>query len=351
MARKMARRFSIPVTKVAIPVIIPVIPVVITLTLLLSGCTTSSVNVVKLSPPDMLEQIKLGKIDAFVAWEPFPSKAVKEGSRIFMKSSDIWPNHPCCVVAYRSGQLNDDVLEALVWAHVKATRFINDAKNKEKIVDYASDFTGLDRETVEIALQNIKYVEYPDEKEFRHYYEFLKESGILKKSVTDIGYGSEDDFFNDFLRKDIYSKVIRKLEENPDYVPEKVGSIRLGFITADLHHLALYVAIKEGYLNKVFEKVETKQFPNGVAIMEAFRLGELDAAYLGGAPATLKRINDDIEIRIVSGVNNEGSAIVVRGDINSPKDLAGKTVAIPGFGTVQDFLMRKVLSEGGLKEK
>jgi NitT/TauT family transport system substrate-binding protein len=111
------------------------------------------------------------------------------------------------------------------------------------------------------------------------------------------------------------------------------------------------VAIKEGYLNKVFEKVETKQFPNGVAIMEAFRLGELDAAYLGGAPATLKRINDDIEIRIVSGVNNEGSAIVVRGDINSPKDLAGKTVAIPGFGTVQDFLMRKVLSEGGLKEK
>ncbi len=331
---------------------VPVILAALALALVLAGCTTTnSVHIVKLSPPDMLEQIKLGKIDAFVAWEPFPSKAVREGFRIFMTSHDIWPNHPCCVVAYRTGQLDDDVLEALVWAHVKATRFINNPENREKVVEYASQFTGLDRDTVELALKNIKYVEYPDEKEFRHYYEFLKKSKILKKSVTDVGYGSEDEFFNDFLRKDIYSRVIKKLEENPDYVPKKVGSIRLGYITADLHHLALYVAIKEGYLNQVFEKVETKQFPNGVAIMEAFRLGELDAAYLGGAPATLKRINDDIRIRIVAGVNNEGSAIVVRGDINSPKDLAGKTVAIPGFGTVQDFLMRKVLSEGGLKGK
>lgn len=326
--------------------------VILTITpaLLISGCTTSPVNVVKLSPPDMLEQIKLGKIDAFVAWEPFPSKAVKEGFRVFMKSSDIWPNHPCCVVAYKSGQLDDGVLEALVWAHVKATRFISDPENKKKVVENASQFTGLDRETVEMALKNIKYVEYPDENEFKHYYEFLKESKILKKSVTDVGYSSEDEFFSDFLRKDIYSSVIRKLEENPEYVPEKMGSIRLGYITADLHHLALYVAIKEGYLNQVFERVEIKQFPNGVAIMEAFRLGELDAAYLGGAPATLKRINDEIDVKIVAGVNNEGSAIIVRGDINSPKDLAGKTIAIPGFGTVQDFLMRKVLSEGGLSE-
>ena len=308
-------------------------------------------NVVKLSPPDMLEQIKLGKIDAFVAWEPFPSKAVKEGSRILMKSGDIWPNHPCCIVAYKSGQLDDKTLEALVWAHVKATRFINNPQNKEKVLKYASQFTGLDDETVEMALKNIRYVEYPSDREFRHYYEFLKESGILKKSVQDIGYGSEDEFFSHFLRKDIYSEVVRKLEEDPGYVPDKAGSIRLGFITADLHHLALYVAIKEGYLTQVFEKVDTKQFPNGVAIMEAFRLGEIDAAYLGGAPATLKKINDGIDIRIVAGVNNEGSAIIVRGDIKSPKDLAGKTVAIPGFGTVQDFLMSKVLSEGGLKEK
>ena len=320
------------------------------LLILLSGCAEEkSVKLVKLSPPDMLEQIKLGKIDAFVAWEPFPSKAVKSGYEILMKSGEIWKNHPCCIVAYKENGVDDKTLEALVWAHVKATRFINDEKNWEKVVSYASEFTGLDRETVEIALKNIKYVEYPDKEEFRHYYEFLKESAILKKSVRDIGFSNEDEFFENFLREDIYEKVVKKLKENPEYVPEKAGKVRIGYITADLHHLALYVAIKEGFLEEVFSEVELKQFPNGVAIMEAFKLNELDAAYLGGAPATLKRINDDVRIRIVAGANSEGSAIVVREGIESPEDLKGKTVAIPGFGTVQDFLMRKVLREGGLK--
>ncbi len=316
----------------------------------ISGCAEEeSVKLVKLSPPDMLEQIKIGKIDAFIAWEPFPSKAAKSGQKILMSSGDIWKNHPCCVVAYKVGKADEKMLEALVWAHVKATRFINDEKNWDKVVSYASQFTGLDEETVKMALRNIKYVEYPDEKEFRHYYEFLKEAAILKKSIKELGYESEDEFFEKFLRRDIYERVVTKLEENPNYVPEKAGKIRLGYITADLHHLALYVALKEGYLDRVFEDVDLKQYPNGVAIMEAFKLGELDAAYLGGAPATLKRINDEIEISIIAGVNNEGSALVVKKEINSPKDLAGKTVAIPGFGTVQDFLMRKVLKEGGLK--
>ncbi len=317
-----------------------------------AGCSAEkAVNVVKLSPPDMIEQMKLGKVDAFVAWEPFPSKAVKNGFRVFMKSGEIWPNHPCCVVAYKTGKADDETLKALVWAHVKATRFIKDPENRDKVVEYASQFTGLDKDTVSIALENIKYVEYPNESEFRHYYEFLKESEILKRSVSEMGFKDEDAFFGDFLRKDIYIEVAEKLNEDPDYVPEKAGSIKLGYITADLHHLALYVAMKERYLDRVFDDVELRQFPNGVAIMEAFRLGEIDAAYLGGAPATLKRINDGIEIRIVAGVNNEGSAIISREGIEKPEDLAGKTVAIPGFGTVQDFLMRKVLAEGGLKQK
>ena len=326
--------------------------VILIVAVLFSGCAAEKkVTVVKLSPPDMIEQMKLGKIDAFVAWEPFPSKAVKNGFSIFMKSGDIWSNHPCCVVAYKTERTDERALKALVWAHVKATRFIKDPDNWDRVVDYASQFTGLDRETVSIALENIKYVEYPDENEFRHYYRFLKDSEILKRSAVDMGYESENAFFEDFMRKDIYRGVVKELDTNPDYVPEKAGSIRLGFITADLHHLALYVAMKEGYLAEVFENVELKQFPNGVAIMEAFRLGEVDAAYLGGAPATLKRINDGIEIKIVAGVNNEGSAIIAREGIEEPKDLAGKTVAIPGFGTVQDFLMRKVISEGGLTVK
>ncbi|MBO8183095.1 MAG: ABC transporter substrate-binding protein [Archaeoglobus sp.] len=315
------------------------------LSILLLGCSQpEGIYVVKLSPPDMIEQFKLKQIDGFVAWEPFVTKG-EEFGKVMLKSSDIWKHHPCCVVAHSASFKDDDALKAVVWAHVKATEFIKDEKNKEKVIEYASEFTGLEKNVVAKALENIEYTTYPNEKEFRFYFEKLKEYGLLTKKLSDLGYKSEDDFFSDFLRKDIIEAV--KKSEPPKY--DGKVRIRIGYLTADLHQLALYVAVKEGYLDATSLKYELKQYKNGVAVMEAFRAGEIDVAYLGGAPATLKRVNDDIGIRIIAGANNEGSALVVQNNIESFKDLKGKTVAIPGYGTVQDFLLRIAAEKYGMK--
>ena len=123
--------------------------------------------------------------------------------------------------------------------------------------------------------------------------------------------------------------------------------MRIGYLTADLHQLAFYVALKEGYFSEVGIDVVKREYANGVYEMEGFKLGEIDIGYLGSAPATLKRVNDDVPIRIIAGVNNEGSAIVAR-DASSIKQLAGKKVAIPGFGTVQDFLLRMAAERAGI---
>jgi len=308
---------------------------------LFSGCSEEEgIYVVKLSPPDMVEQLKLKQIDGFVAWEPFVTKGEEYG-KILLKSSDIWRRHPCCVVAYSENFADEDALKAVVWAHVKATEFIKDGKNREKVIEYASEFTGLEKSVVERALKNIDFTTYPDEGEFRVYFEKLEEYGLLTRDLKRLGYEGEDDFFSDFLRRDLIDAKLR-----PAKPKEK---IRIGYLTADLHQLALYVAIKEGYLDEVGMKYELKQYKNGVAVMEAFKAGEIDVAYLGGAPATLKRVNDDVRIKIIAGVNNEGSAIVVREGINSFEDLRGKTIAIPGFGTVQDFLLRIAAEEHGMK--
>ncbi len=313
--------------------------------LLVLGCTQQeSVYVVKLSPPDMIEQFKLKQIDGFVVWEPFVTKGVEVGGRVLMTSSEIWRHHPCCVVAYSEGFNEDAALKAIVWAHVKATEFINDKRNREKVIEYASEFTGLEKEIVAKAIDNIEYTTYPNEKEFRIYFEKLKKYGLLTRKLGDLGFKSEDEFFSDFLRKDIYDSV-KGLKEPPRYE----GKVRIGYLTADLHQLALYIAIKEGYLDETGMKYELKQYKNGVAVMEAFKAGEIDVAYLGGAPATLKRINDNIKIRIIAGANNEGSAIVVQRGINSVEDLRGKTIAIPGYGTVQDFLLRIVAEKHGMQ--
>ncbi|AGK60388.1 hypothetical protein Asulf_00359 [Archaeoglobus sulfaticallidus PM70-1] len=316
---------------------------VLFIALLFIGCTQNAIYVVRLSPPDMVEQFKLKQIDGYVAWEPFVSKGAKYG-KVLLTSHEIWSNHPCCVVA--SGDINESALNAVVWAHIKATSFIKNPENREKVVEYASEFTGLERDVVENALKNIKFTTYPDEKAFRKYFKFLRDKGLVR-DVNTIGFENEDEFFSNFLRKDVYEEAMKMVEMNQ--TPRTSEHIRIGYLTADLHQLALYIAVKEGYLDQTGLRYELKQYKNGVAVMDAFRVNEIDVAYLGGAPATLKRINDNTKIRIVAGANNEGSAIVVQDYINSVEDLKGRKIAIPGYGTVQDFLLRIVAEEHGLK--
>lgn len=322
--------------------------ITIVLSIAVMGCTEGEdIYVVKLSPPDMIKQLELGQIDGFVAWEPFVSKGVSSGGKVLLHSEDIWQGHPCCVVAHVSDFNDKRALKAVIYAHIKATEFIKDPANREEVISYASEFTGLDKDIVTQAMERIEFITFPEENDFRKYFRFLKDSEILNKNLKEIGFEDEDDFFNSFLRKDIYEEVIKNMKEGK--IPEYTGKVRIGYLTADLHQLALFVAVKEGYFNETGMNLELKQYRNGVAVMEAFRSGEIDVAYLGGAPATLKRINDDIKVEIIAGANNEGSAIVVQPEIKDVSDLKGKTIAIPGYGTVQDFLLRLVAEKNGLK--
>ncbi|MFQ6050235.1 MAG: ABC transporter substrate-binding protein [Candidatus Hydrothermarchaeota archaeon] len=138
----------------------------------------------------------------------------------------------------------------------------------------------------------------------------------------------------------------------PPEKPEKV-KVRLGYLTADLHQLAYYVAKKKGWYEEAGIEVIPVEYINGAFEMDGFKANEIDVGYLGTAPATIKHANLDIPIQILAQVNNEGSAIVVGKDkgIKSVKDLKGKNIGIPGPGTVQHFLLLKALSQVGLESK
>ncbi|MFZ5597729.1 MAG: ABC transporter substrate-binding protein [Bacillota bacterium] len=335
--------------------------------LLISGCSGSQtasnnnnvVRIVQVNPPDMSQKMDAGEIDAFIAWEPFNAREVlgKQGQYL-VQSADIWPGHPCCVLAAADSLEDPSVTRALVWSHIKATEFINNPANKDKVLKYAREFTGQDDAVLEEALSHIKYVKYPNNEQFRNYYLNLKDSGVLKKSYSDLGYQSEDRFMSDFLDSAVYEQVMSKLSQEPNWVPAPVSGetkVKLGFISRDLHELAVYVAKQEGYYSAVGlvpgKNLEVKEYLNGVAVMEAFKVKELDASYLGGAPATMKRVNDNIKVRVIAGANDEGSAIVTRKDsrINSISDLAGKVVAVPAIGTVQYSVLDMALKKEGLK--
>jgi NitT/TauT family transport system substrate-binding protein len=130
--------------------------------------------------------------------------------------------------------------------------------------------------------------------------------------------------------------------------------LRLGYLRSDLHHLAAWVAIEKGYFKDEGLEVETAGIFNaGAEEMSAFASKGIDVGYLGVAPSLTGVANRAAVVQAAALANAEGSAIVVRADspARTVKDLAGRTVAIPGYASVQDFLLRRALDAAGLDPK
>ncbi len=309
-----------------------------------------SIYVVSMTADEMSTALSNRTIAGFISWEPYPAKAVYNGNgKYLVNSKDIWENHPSCVLAISEDVRNEDMIRALVWVHVKGTRFINDPANREKVLKYGEEFSDLDRESVSAAINNTLYIEFPDLEQTKKGIEILTKAGAFKNSITSMGYNSVDEFLSSLFLDKYYNEVKKKLEDDPEWVPPAVNkSLRFGYIEGNIHYLTMYVAQKEGYFEKVGlipdNNIQFIGYRSGRAITDAFKYHEVDAATLGSAVLLRYRINDNGKVHIITGVNSGGSSLVVRADsdIKSIDDLNGKTIATPGFGTCQDVLMRKL---------
>ncbi len=202
-----------------------------------------------------------------------------------------------------------------------------------------------------MSLKNIHYTSEVNVTSVREYYDELKNSPYLNKKVTDIGYSDENQFFTSFIVQDYSREVRENLTRDPDWKPIGTNAtINFGVLPANSHDIADYIAEKEGYYKAAGLTVIVKRYANGNALMEGFKTHEIDVGSFGLSPATLKRINDDIKINIIASVNDDGSSLVVGKDdvIKSLSDLTGKTIAIPGYGTVQDVILRKAARQNSL---
>ncbi len=309
-----------------------------------------SIYVVSMTADEMSNALVNGTIAGFISWEPYPSKAVSEGyGRYLVNSKDVWENHPSCVLAISDDLKDEEMIKALVWAQIKGTRFINDPANRDKVLEYGMDFSGLDRSTVSAAINNTIYIEYPDLKETKTGIELLNGSGVFKNTLSSIGYNSVDDFLSKLYVDKYYNEARKKLDENPNWTPSRVnGSLRFGYIEGNIHYLAMYIAQKEGYFEDVGlvsgKNIQFTGYRSGRAITDALKLREIDVATLGTTVLLRYKINENGRFHIVNGVNSGGTSLVVRADsdIKSLEDLNGKKVATPGFGTCQDTIMRKM---------
>ena len=261
-----------------------------------------NVNVVIVKPPEMIAVLEKGEIDGFIAWEPYPARAYTEGHRILATSHDIWEHHPCCVIAVREEYMNEnkDVVLAVLAAHMKATLFMQE--NPEEAVRIGEEFTGMPSEVVEKAMETIEFVYEPNYDGIKEYLQQL----LDMEYVSQEDVGDIDTFMSTFVNTDMITEAARF------QCSQGLGkTVRIGYLKADLHQLALFVALDQGYFDEFGLTVDLYVFSAGPEEMDAFGSKDIDMGYLGAAPATTKRLNLAIPIVIVAGVNNEGSAIVV----------------------------------------
>jgi NitT/TauT family transport system substrate-binding protein len=137
-------------------------------------------------------------------------------------------------------------------------------------------------------------------------------------------------------------------QESRRAIPER-PRIRVGYLKADVHQASFFIAKALGMWEKEGIEVETKEFAAGPAEMEAFAAGELDVGYVGTPPATTG-IARGIGVKIIAGVNYEGSALVVRKEsgIARIEDLKGKRIGTPLRGSIQDVMLREELRKNGI---
>lgn len=135
---------------------------------------------------------------------------------------------------------------------------------------------------------------------------------------------------------------------------DEAKEVRIGYFP-NMTHIATIVALEKGFYKEQLGddvKITTNTFNDGSAFMEAMNTDAIDLGTVGPTPAITNYIKSP-KHEIISGAVNGGAVLVVRKDsgINSIKDLAGKTVAIPTFGSTQDIALMKALKDAGLKVK
>src|SRR6478609_64677 len=140
-------------------------------------------------------------------------------------------------------------------------------------------------------------------------------------------------------------------EGTPDAGGPSVSELRLGYF-ANVTHAPALVGLQEGIFEKDLGDVDvtTQVFNAGPAAIEALTAGAIDATYIGPNPSINTYIQSAGEsARIIAGAATGGAALVVADGIDSPADLAGKTLATPQLGNTQDVALRVWLSDEGYK--
>jgi NitT/TauT family transport system substrate-binding protein len=162
------------------------------------------VKIMVLKPPEMIGALRTDQIDAFIAWEPYPAKAVTMGvGRILASSRDIWKDHPCCVLAadVKFLEMQLEKAKGVVRGHVKAIDFIR--QHRDEAIKIGMKYTGMDEASIRMAMENVTYTPVLSVEGEKEYVDFLTKLKYIKVDDVQI-------FVDRFMRPEFIKEIIKK---------------------------------------------------------------------------------------------------------------------------------------------
>jgi NitT/TauT family transport system substrate-binding protein len=332
------------------------------------GTDTDTVYWLQVPPVDQKAQLVAGNIDGGIAWEPYPSDVLLSGSAsIYKWSEEIWPDHPCCVIAVDQDYLadNEELVLRMLKAHMVANDWIQDTvldpdgENYTKLLEMGAEFSSRNGSVVASSLEHME-LKYQIDAQFIQDLEMITDKyidlGLIsEQTIHGRGYSDVDDFVNSYVDPTFLESAAHI--EPVDSVLNPDDPMRLGYLVGDLHHFAKVVASNDtiwGEGKDLYEiygvatrTSEGGPYANGGYEMDAFAAGYVDVGYLGSPPAILKHLNAVVNTLIISQVNSVGSAIFVEPSITALEDFDGKTIATPGPASIQHLVFLDYFKENG----
>jgi NitT/TauT family transport system substrate-binding protein len=158
-----------------------------------NNISSANVNVMEMDLSLMPNALQSGLVDGSIVWEPYVTMASTEGyGKTLILSSEIWKNHPCCVIVSSDNFRNNhpDKLRSLLKIHKEATNYINN--NPDDAALLLSQKFKIDLASEKVILDNIKFMAEPDE-------DFINNDLKIVDIQMDLGYLKEN-----LTREDIF---------------------------------------------------------------------------------------------------------------------------------------------------
>lgn len=337
----------------------------------IGGGDEDAVYWLQIAPGDQKAQLNGGIVQAGIAWEPFVSDAVLDGTaHLWSWSSDIWPGHPCCVVAVDKDFLadNEELVLRFLKADMEATDWITqtleepDSDNYTMMLEMGAAFSQRNTTVVENSFLHMT-LQYEITDEFLDGLETITQKyidlGLVDAGkVQERGYSDIEHFVSSYVNSSLLTQAAEV--EPSDTVLNPDNPIRVGFLAGDIHQFARYVALNTtvGGGMSLFEKYGVRvvdaagaPYVAGGYVMDNLKLGTADIGYVGSPPAVLKHLNEGINTVIIAQANSEGSGIFVHPSITSFDDFRGKTIATPGPTSIQHLIMLDYFAQNGIPVK